>query len=518
MKYLIGLDGGNTSVKAVIFDENGKAVAQASTAMHHLEPRGKGFMEYSVEELASAAYSCIRKAVEKAGIDGKDVAGIGVTSFGNGCLVIGENGETIAPGVFSQDYRANDIVDRFFREGIADKIIEIGKGLPFAGQPGAILRWYKENQPEVYEKIGHILMFKDYIVYKLTGEIAADANNFGGSNLLDIEKVEYSRELMELFGVPEMYDKLPKLAIEPTEIVGYVTEEAAEQTGLVSGIPVVAGMMDITACLVGAGATEEGVFTAVGGSWSINLAHSKNILPNINGNLPYIKKGEYLHGSWSGASGSNYEWFKNALGGEAKLIAGENGDYFKVLDDLISSVDINTVDVFFHPFVAQPSVHPDARGNFFNIELNTTYAEMAYAVAEGIAFIHKYHIDILRDRGLEPKKIRFTGGIARSKVIAQIFANVLEVPIESIDCDEVGASGCAITAGVAAGVYKDYDDAFARAVKVLPAIKPNPETFEVYRARYKEWSKLVEVMKNYWDYKQELRLEAAKKDKELVMA
>lgn len=517
MRYLIGLDGGNTAVKAVIFNENGKAIAQASSKMHHLEPRGKGFMEYSVEELASAAYSCIRNAVEKAGIHGKDVAGIGVTSFGNGCLVVGEHGETIAPGVFSQDYRANDIVDRYVNEGTAERMQEITKGLLFAGEPGPILRWYKENEPDVYSKIGHVLMFKDYINYKLTGVFAVDANNFGGSNMLDMEKVSYSRELMELFGVPEMFDKLPKLAIEPTEIIGYVTEEAAVQTGLVSGIPVVAGMMDITASLVGAGATEEGVFTAVAGSWSINLAHSENILPNINGNLPYITKGKYLHGSWSGASGSNYEWFKNALGGEARLQAGEDGNYFEVLDQLISSVDNNNVDVFFHPFVAQPSIHPDARGNFFNIEVNTTFAEMAYAIAEGIASIHKYHIDVLKDRGLAPEKIRFTGGIARSKVFAQIFANVLEVPIESIDCDEVGASGCALTAGVAAGVYKDYDDAFAKAVKTLPAVYPNPETFGTYRARYKEWSKLVEVMRVYWDYKQELRLEAVNKEKELVL-
>jgi len=507
MKYLMGLDGGNTSVKAVIFNEKGETIASARSKAFRFESRGKGFAEFGVDELGDLAYSCIREAIYKANIDTKDIIGIGVTSFGNGLVVLDKDGNSIAPGAFSQDYRATDIVEKYKADGILDRINEITKGSVFAGEPGPILRWFKEYEPHVYEKIGSILMFKDYIVYRLTGVISTDANNFGGSNMLHTETLEYSKELLELYGIPEMYDKLPKLAIKPTEIVGIVTEEASMKTGLSAGTPVVAGMMDVFACLIGAGATGEGVLTAVGGSWSINLAHSNRLIPNASANMPYLRKGEYLHASWSGASGSNYEWFTKVLAGEAKLQAGEKGDFFKVLDELVASVDIKKVNVFFHPFAAQPSVHTEAKANIFNADLNTTFAEIAYAVAEGIAFIHKYHMDFLRSY-VNAKKVRFTGGTARSRVIGQIFANVLELPVEVVDCEEVGALGCAITAGVATGVYKDFDDAFEKAVKVLPVINPNPETFKTYHRRYKEWTLLVEVMTAYWDKKKQIEAKA----------
>ena len=158
----------------------------------------------------------------------------------------------------------------YIREGTYDKINKIVKGTLFAGEPGPILRWYKEHDRETYDKIGGVLMFKDYIMFKLSDVFATDLNVFGGSFMIDMDTMEYSKELLELYGIEEIYDVLPKLASEPTEIVGYVTAEASERTGLAKGTPVVAGMMDILACLVGSGATGDGIYTAIAGSWCIN--------------------------------------------------------------------------------------------------------------------------------------------------------------------------------------------------------------------------------------------------------
>ncbi|MEK4299263.1 FGGY-family carbohydrate kinase [Oceanobacillus sp. FSL W8-0428] len=502
--YLIGIDAGNTSIKTNLFDTKGKVIASYATSSMRLRPRGKGFEEFDVDALGDSTYESIRETIKQANINPAEIKGVGITSFGNGLVVLDKDGSTIAPGAFSQDYRATDIVEQMIAEGKAAQVNKITKASLFAGQPGPLLRWFKDNEPHVYSKIGTILMFKDYLVYKLTNQFAADANNFGGSNLLNMETLDYSKELMDIFGVPEMYEVLPRLAKKPEEIIGEVTDEAAAKTGLLAGTPVAAGMMDVFASLVGAGATDEGTFTAVAGTWSINLAHTDKMVEGASAIMPYLNSEEYLVGSWSGASGANYEWFTRILGGNAKLEAQERGiSYYEVLDELIDLVPIERTKVIYHPFVAQPSLHTEAKANFFNVDQNTTYAEFAYAVAEGVSFVHKYHIDILRNAGIKADKLRLTGGIARSKVWARIFANVLELPIEVVDCEEVGALGAAIVAGVATGVYESYEDAFANAVNVLPAVNPDASTYPLYEARYKEWYTLTEIMKLYWDKKRD---------------
>ncbi len=405
-KYLMGIDAGNTSSKVVIFDLYGKMIATAATPSMHFKRRGEGFEEFDVTELWNLISVCIKEAVEKATVVPEQIAGVGVTSFGNGVVFLDKEGYAIAPGCFSQDYRANSIIEMYQREGTYEKINDIVKGTLFAGEPGPILRWYKENYREIYDQIGGILQFKDYIMYRLTNVFATDLNCFGGAFMVDMNTMDYSRELMDLYGIPELYDALPKLATEPTEIVGTVTKEASEITGLAEGTPVAAGMMDILACLVGAGATGEEVYTAVAGSWCINETHSDRIIPNASSNMPYLKKGEYLNCSYTGASGSNYEWFTRILGGTAK-----------------------------------------------------------------------------------------------SHVWNQIFANVLQVPIVGVDCEETGAQGVAIAAGIGAGVYKDYEDAFEKAVKVKEPVLPDDSTFPIYEKRYKEWCRLNEIMKTYWDEK-----------------
>ena len=302
-----------------------------------------------------------------------------------------------------------------------------------------------------------------------------------------------------------MYDVLPKLSEQPTDIVGHVQKEAAGSTGLAAGIPVAAGMMDMLACLVGAGGTADGAYTAIAGSWCINETHSSRIIPDVSSNMPYLYKGEYLNGSFTGASGSNYEWFTRILGGTAKLEAQQKGvSYYHVLDDLIRNVSIDKVKVFFSPFVAQPSIHMNAKANFFNIDLNTSYGDMCYAVAEGVAFIHKYHVDDLKKSGLPLKVIRLTGGIARSSVWSQIFADVLRAPVEGVECEETGALGAAITAGIGAGVYIDYEDASEKAIKVKAPVMPDETVWPVYKKRYDEWSGLNNLMKQYWEKKGEV--------------
>ena len=502
-KYLIGIDAGNTSSKAVIFDDTGKVVAAAATKSSermHLAPRGRGFEEFDVDELWHIVSQCIKQAIEDAGIAPEDIAGIGVTSFGNGVVFLDEKGWSIAPGCFSQDYRANDILALYQKDGTYDKINRIVHGTLFAGEPGPILRWYKEHERAVYDRIGSVLMFKDYLMYRLSGVFATDLNIIGGSFLIDMDTMEYSRELLDLYGIPEMFDKLPALHTSPEQIVGTVTAEAARQTGLKEGTPIAAGMMDILASLVGAGATGDGVITSIAGSWCINETHSTRVIPNASSNMPYIHKNEYLNCSYTGASATNYEWFNHVLGDKARLAAVyEQRGYYDVLNEWIRAAEPNMDTPYFQPFIASPSIHVNARAGFTNINTHTSYGDLCYAVVEGIAFIHKFHIDFLIRAGLPATLIRLTGGKAKSPVWTQIFADTMQLPVEIVASDETGAHGVAIVAGIGAGVYESYEDAFARSVKLKAPVLPNPEKAAFYRDRYAQWQRLNEHLLRYWD-------------------
>ena len=196
-KYLMGIDAGNTSSKVVIFDLYGKMIATAATPSMHFKRRGEGFEEFDVTELWNLISVCIKEAVEKAAVAPEQIAGVGVTSFGNGVVFLDKEGYAIAPGCFSQDYRANSIIEMYQREGTYEKINDIVKGTLFAGEPGPILRWYKENYREIYDQIGGILQFKDYIMYRLTNVFATDLNCFGGAFMVDMNTMDYSRELMD---------------------------------------------------------------------------------------------------------------------------------------------------------------------------------------------------------------------------------------------------------------------------------------------------------------------------------
>lgn len=502
MNYLMGIDAGNTSIKTILFNELGQVVSESVSKSIRSTSRGKGFEEFDVDELWFSTKQCIKKSIEKSQIDPKDIISVGVTSFGNGLVVVDKDGNSIAPGAFSHDSRANDIIEMYKDDGVYEKINQIIKGTLFAGEPGPILRWFKKHEPETYAAIGGVLMFKDFITFKLTNHFTTDLNVFGGSGMADLIESAQSKELMALYGIEELYDKLPYMAKEPSEAIGEITPQAAEETGLTEKTTVVAGMMDILASLVGSGATESGVITSIAGTWCINETHSANIIPNASANMPYLQEGEYLNCSFTGASSANYEWFTKHLAGNAKIEASSRDvSYYKILDEHIAKIAPENATVLYHPFVAPPSVHTAAEANFFNINQNTSFSEIVYAVTEGIAFLHKKHIKFLTDSGLEARKVRLSGGLARSKVWVQIFANIVGLPVEVVDVEEVGALGVAIVAGIGAGLYKDYEDAFSKTLKILPAIKPDESVQKIYQERYEEWDYLITLMTEYWESK-----------------
>lgn len=498
MKYLVGIDNGLTNSKAALFDLEGDEIAVASRRYQaiSLEPT---WVEGDAEMLWQNTAECIQEVIAKSNVNPKDIVSVGVTGHGNGLYIVDEKGMAVRNGIGSQDARAVDIIEDYKRRGVYKEISSITISQPYPGQPAPLLRWIKEREPQNYERIAHVLLCKDLIRMKLTEECVSERNDISGSGLLDFLNAIYSKRLMELYGIPEMYDKLPRLAEASHDVVGYVSSSAADRTGLSMGTPCVAGMMDVASCAIGSGVIGPQIAAIVVGTWSINEVIADHPIPNITLNMHYLP-GKILALDGGATSAINLDWFIAQLGGKATLEAQKRGvSIFDVINEAVASLPPGGTDVIYLPFIGSPNVHSLGKAGFYNIALGHTFADVTRAVYEGVTFIHKWHTDRLRAADCEISSVRLSGGGAKSDVWSQMFADVLDMPVEVVSANEVGALGVALMAGVGIGIFQDYGEAFGKAVKIHKRFYPNPASTSSYLKRYDEWLSLVYHMIEYWD-------------------
>jgi L-xylulokinase len=267
-KYLLGIDNGSTVSKAALFDLHGKEIAIASCKADTEYPH-PGWTERSMEMLWQSTACAIHDVIAKSGIKPDEICGIGNTGHGNGVYLLDKQGKPLRNGIQSMDSRSAGIVAHWNQSNLHSKVFPYTIQSFWPAQPNALLVWLKQNEPQNYERIGSILMVKDYIKYRLTGEISGDYTDMSATSLMDVRNRSYSRELMALYGLSEAYDALPPLK-NSSEIAGKVTASAAQETGLAAGTPVVGGLFDVDASAIGAGTINVNQACLVMGSWSIN--------------------------------------------------------------------------------------------------------------------------------------------------------------------------------------------------------------------------------------------------------
>lgn len=500
-EYLLGIDDGSTVSKAAIFDLEGREVWVASRKIEPDYPH-PGWTERSMELLWQSTAEAVREAITASGIRPEQIVGIGVTGHGNGLYLLDKKGSPLRPGIQSMDSRAAGILDEWNRRGLHEQVFPYTVQSFWPGQPNALLAWIKRNEPDVYAQIGAVLMCKDYINYCLTGEITTDFTDMSGTSLLDVRNKRYSQELLELYDLGEIWNAMPRL-VQSFEVVGGVTPEAAEATGLVAGTPVVGGIFDVDASALGAGVIGPGQACLIAGTWSINeivtadpLVHPSLFMTSI-----YTVPGLWLTIEASPTSATNLEWFVTHFCGEEKIEARKRGiSVYEVCNEMVANLPPGGTDIIFHPFLYGSNVQPTARAGFYGIAGWHTKAHLLRALYEGVVYCHLNHIEKLRAAGAEMSVARLTGGGSRSEVWTQIFADVLQLPMEIPAGVELGARGAAFCAGIGAGVYRDHAEAVTRAVKLERRQEPNPEAAPLYRARYTEYQRLLQAMQEPWDH------------------
>lgn len=486
-KYLLGIDNGGTVSKAALFDLDGNQILKSSVRIP-LDTPAPGHTQRKMSDIRDKNYELIRDITSRC--EGEILA-VGFSGHGKGLYVLGESGEFICDGIGSTDSRALSYEIKWNSDGTAEAVYEKNAQKIMACQPCALLRWFKDNDRETYDRIRYVMSVKDFVRYTLCGEIFAEYTDVSGTNLLNLKTREYDRELLDLFGIGEMYDCLPPVR-SSGEVCGYVSAECAAATGLKEGTPVAGGMFDIDACAAAMGNIHPGDMCVIAGTWAINEYVCERPIDDksVAMNSVFCDPRYYLAEESSAASCGNLEWLRDII---------KDAGYTE-LDKGVESIKPQDADIIYLPFLYASNENPLAKASFVGLGAHHTTADVVRAVFEGVAFSHKTHIDaLLKSMDAAPEKIRLAGGVVNSRVWTQMFADVIGIPLEVVRQDELGAAGAAMAAGVGVGVYKDYADAAKKCVRVSETVMPDPSAHDIYLKKYAKYKAVINALDGVWE-------------------
>ncbi len=490
-KYLLGLDAGNTVIKAVLFDLSGRQIAFCALDGQSSTPK-PGYVERDLNELWVNAQSAIRGCIEKAGIAANQIVGIGCAGHGNGLYLLDRAGDPLL-GIQSLDTRAAELAAELAgRAGEALHRICLQK--PWPSQTPTLLAWVKSNEPQIYAQIGTVMLCKDFITYRLTDRRVSDISDMSGCGLTRMPECRYDDDLLALYGVADINDKLPEL-LDPADIVGGVTQQAADATGLVAGTPVIAGYFDVVSSAMGSGVVSCGQASIIVGTWSVNQVFSdKPVRDDRVFMVAGFGPGRFVNIESSATSAANLEWYVR----EFVERGTHHDDPFGFCNDRLGEVTPKPDDPFFHPFLYGSRLGPSDRAGFFGLTGWHSEGHMLRALYEGVVFEHRRHVSVLQSAGVNIDRAVLSGGGARSPHWPQMFADCLGVPITVAQAQETGALGAAIGAGVGVGLFADYEAGIAAMTRPDREFTPDPLQRAFYDKRYISWCALAEYMREFW--------------------
>jgi L-xylulokinase len=455
MPSLLGIDAGLTVTKAVVFDVDGTQLSLARRRVPQSMPRPR-HVEREMDGLWRATAEAIREALASSGRPAGDIAAVAATAHGDGLFLLDKDRRPLGPGILSLDSRAGAIVERWAESSVFADALALTGQEPHVAAPSALLAWIRENEPDRFARIGHVLACKDWLRFCLTGVVGADPTE-ASTSFTDVLSQAYSPGAMRLYGLEELFDALPPVT-PSAEISGHVTAEAAALTGLVAGAPVASGLHDVTASALGMGGHAEGVLSLVAGTYSINEVVSAE--PRVDPRWlcrNAIQRGRWNNMSISPASSANYDWFIDTLcRAERDEASARGGSIHETLAREIDAALARPSTILFHPYLFGSPRGPSASAGFVGLHGWHGRGDMLKAVLEGIAFNHRAHVEALRE-GFTIREARLTGGVSRNAAFAQLFADALNMPVTVAAVDEAAAFGAALCAGAAVGLIASAD-------------------------------------------------------------
>jgi len=500
LPYYLGIDVGTTGSKALLVDERGRVVASHTTEYPLYTPR-VGWTEQNPEDWWSATVKSIRAVLEKSGVKPEEVEGVGLTGQMHGLVMLDRERRVIRPAILWNDQRTGEEAE-YINAKLGDRIIEITGNIAHTGFTAPKLLWVKRHEPANFERMWKFMLPKDYVGFKLTGEVKTDVNDASGTSLFDVKNRRWSLELVEELGVPA--EALPDV-LESPEVRGEVTAEASGETGLRKGTPVVAGAGDQGAAGVGAGVVEEGIVSVNIGTSGVVFTHSDVYRYDPKGRLHAfchaVPGAWHLMGVMLSAGGS-LRWFRDKLGQLERGLADLIGvDPYDLLCREAEQAPPGSEGLIFLPYLAgerTPHADPYARGVFFGLSLKHGRAHMVRAVLEGVCYGLRDSLELMLALGLRVREVRVLGGGARSLLWRRILADVFGADVYTMEVDEGSSFGAAILASVGTKAYATVRDAVRSMVRTRDVVKHDPANHELYSRYYALYRDLYPALKNLY--------------------
>ena len=488
--YLLGIDLGTTNIKAVIFGSDGTALASASAGYPLIFP-GPDQVEQDPHQWWEAAASILRAVTGQAGPEATGrIRGISISSQLPSMLPLDRDGNVLRNAMIWMDKRSWRELDQILDAmGRGEDVASAGAQPDVAFLPSKIL-WFKKHEPELFTKTHCILQANGYLNYKLTGVMAMDIDQAALCQCLDLRTMRWSEAMSGAMGL-DLNGILPQPSACDA-VIGHVTEEAARETGLASGIPVVAGTSDATASMYATGLSQLGEAAESSGTTSLVFVGSAN--PSAT-DIPIVAKPcpiegmPYFFNAPINTSGASLKWYLSNLGLPEEQYAKEHGlNVFDYLNQLALEAPAGSNGLIYFPYMLgerAPLWNSHAKGMFIGMSLDTQRKHMVRSIFEGTAFAVRHVMDTIRAAGGQANCLRITGGGSKSRTWCQIKASMLHMPVYILD-EKTGdvPFGDALIAGHAVGLYPDFSKCVRELVQVKEIIEPVEEWGAVYDKLY----------------------------------
>jgi xylulokinase len=490
----LGIDVGTTGAKAVLVDVQGRVLASATHDYPLLVPR-PGWTEQEPHAWWEATVRSIRDVLRAQDVE---VDGVGLTGQMHGLVALDARGEVLRPAILWNDQRTAEEAAWVTEQVGPERVLQLTCNPVLTGFTAPKIVWVRRHEPEVYSRITHVLLPKDYVRYRLVGALATDVADASGTSLFDVRGRRWSDEILAALEIPRSW--LPDV-FESPEVVGQVSKEAAGLVGLRAGVPVVAGAGDQAAQAVGTGIVRSGLASVTIGTSGVVFAHLDAVQVD-----PLGRTHTFCHavpGKWHVmgvmlAAGGSLRWLRDGLAVADWHLPGV--DPYDRMTEEAAEVPAGSEGLLFLPYLSgerTPHADPFARGAFVGLTLRHRRAHLVRSVLEGVALGLRDSLEILRAMGLAPTQVRASGGGARSALWRQILADVFGTELVTVDVTEGAAYGAALLAGVGVGAFPSVEAACDRVVRIADHARPGPsrERYEeLYRVYVELYPRLQDAM------------------------
>lgn len=489
MKYVIGIDLGTSSVKAMLMNQLGENCGEV-TKSYPLIHQQAGYSEQDPEEWIMQTTAALRELVADLSVDAASIEGISFSGQMHGLVLLDVQKQVLRHAILWNDTRTTEQCRQIYEMVGKERLLSIVKNPALEGFTLPKLLWVKQNEPEIYQKADIFMLPKDYVRYRMTGAIHSEYSDAAGTLLLDVTAKEWSREVAELVGVNP--DLCPPL-VESHDCVGTITSDFAQQTGLNKDTKVFAGGADNACGAIGAAILTEGQTLCSIGTSGVILSYEETKERDFAGKVHYFNHGKedafYTMGVTLSA-GHSLSWFKDTFA------PNENMD---TLLEGVQDVPVGANGLLFTPYISgERTPHPDSqiRGSFIGIDATHRRIDFARAVMEGITFSLQESIEIFRNNGKKVETIISIGGGAKNETWLQMQADIFNANVVKLQSEQGPALGAAMLAAYGCGWFPSLEECAKVFTSYGKTFYPIPQNVEKYKVLYELYRKIYDQTKD----------------------